>query len=115
VRAADTVVTDAAGRVRGTSAATPVVAGTVSHMIADGGRLSPGEVETIIRETADERRRLDPDAAVARADDLAGRQRGVTASAWTGRTSTNETSSFGETAPRAQRPVSGPTGDSEQT
>lgn len=87
VRAGDTVVTDAAGRVRGTSAATPVVAGTVTDMIADGGRLSPGEVETILRETADGERRLDPDAAIARADEVGGRQRGVTASVWTGRRS----------------------------
>jgi hypothetical protein len=105
VRAGDTVVTDAAGRVRGTSAATPVVAGTVTDMIVDGGRLSPGEVETILRETADDERRLDPDAAIARADELGDRQRGVTASVWTGGTrgdatsvgvsSTNRTSSVG--------------------
>jgi len=84
VRAGDTVVTDAAGRVRGTSAATPVVAGTVTHMLADGHRLSPGEVETILRETADGGRQIDPDAAIARADEVGGRQRGVTASVWTG-------------------------------
>jgi hypothetical protein len=84
VRAGDTVVTDTIGRVRGTSAATPVVAGTVTHMLADGHRLSPGEVETILRETADGSRQVDPDAAVARAGELAGRQRGVTASVWTG-------------------------------
>lgn len=77
VRAVDTVVTDAAGRFRGTSAATPVVAGTVTEVVATGdGRLSPGEVERIIRETADgDRRRLDPDAALARADRAGDRPR----------------------------------------
>ncbi|MEZ3142766.1 S8 family serine peptidase [Halobaculum sp. MBLA0143] len=70
VSAVDTVVTDAAGEFRGTSAATPVVAGTVTEVVATtDGRLSPGEVETIIRETADgEYRQLDPDAALARAN-----------------------------------------------
>ncbi len=95
VRAGDTVVTDAAGRVRGTSAATPVVAGTVTDMIVDGGRLSPGAVETILRETADDERRLDPDAAIARADELGDRQRGETRGDATsvGVSSTNRTSS----------------------
>ena len=96
VSAVDTVVTDATGRFRGTSAATPVVAGTVTEVVATGdGRLSPGDVERIIRETADgDRRRLDPDAALARADRIGGQSR---APVWTGErtdgvTAANETS-----------------------
>ncbi len=67
----DGIETDVAGRFRGTSAAAPVVAGTVSSMVArTGGRaLSPGEIARILRETADGRQnRLDPDAALARVD-----------------------------------------------
>lgn len=110
VRAGDTVVTDTIGRVRGTSAATPVVAGTVTHMLADGHRLSPGEVETILRETADGSRQIDPDAAVARADELAGRERGVTASVWTGAVSNDagadEAASVGNTTSSAENAIS---------
>lgn len=70
VSAIDAVDTDAAGRFEGTSAAAPVVAGTVSTMVAHAGSdgVAPARVEEILRETADGRYdRVDPDQAVARA------------------------------------------------
>lgn len=70
VSATDGVETDAVGEFSGTSAAAPIVAGTVSSMVTETGdrELSPSEVETILQETATgELNRIDADAAVARA------------------------------------------------
>ncbi|MFB6176952.1 MAG: S8 family serine peptidase [Halobaculum sp.] len=70
VSAADGVQTDAVGEFSGTSAAAPIVAGTVSSMVAetDDEKLSPSEIETILQQTATgEVNRVDADAAVARA------------------------------------------------
>lgn len=71
VTATDGVRTTAAGRLVGSSAATPVVAGTVTSMLAasDGQTLSPMEIHRILRETADgSADRLDSEAALARVD-----------------------------------------------
>lgn len=70
VSAADGIETDAVGEFSGTSAAAPIVAGTVSSMVAetDERKLSPRQVEAILRETATGKlNRIDADAAVARA------------------------------------------------
>jgi hypothetical protein len=70
VSAVDGIDTDVAGQFSGTSAATPIVAGTVSTMVAEARdrSLSPSEIVSILRETADGRlNRIDSDAAVARA------------------------------------------------
>lgn len=68
VHAAGGVVTNATGRLRGTSAAAPLVAGTVIRMERStvDADLTSAQVERILRETADEEsRRVDPRAALA--------------------------------------------------
>lgn len=67
VTAPDGVETTAAGRFTGTSAATPLVGGTVSELIDADGDLSPSEIERVLRETADgPADRLDSDDALRR-------------------------------------------------
>ncbi|ESP87641.1 peptidase S8 and S53 subtilisin kexin sedolisin [Candidatus Halobonum tyrrellensis G22] len=68
VNAVGGVSTDAAGRLSGTSAAAPLVAGTVIRMAESDahGDLTSAEAERILRETADgASRRVDPRAAIA--------------------------------------------------
>ncbi|WP_435147301.1 S8 family serine peptidase [Halobaculum sp. P14] len=68
VTTTDGVQTRSTGQFRGTSAAAPVVAGTVAAMESSGSSLTPAEVERILERTADGARDcVDPAAAVAAA------------------------------------------------
>lgn len=67
VTAPDGFRTTAAGRFAGSSAATPVVAGTVSTIIATDRDLTPSQIQRILTETADgSADRIDPDGAIRR-------------------------------------------------
>lgn len=52
ISAPDGVDTSAAGELYGSSAAAPLVAGTLTLMLAENESLSPGEAQTVLRESA---------------------------------------------------------------